>query len=166
MTDVKYKVKVGTRYKLDGEWWELYPTDSIVTLEDLDMGGYVYGIILKSVNKNELRVVSERFFDSLKPISVDIEPDELMAYIRYKPKQNDMPYSCYELCNKVLELLNYEGGVQIDFPQLIADGNEITYFLKLQKGREPLNVLLVNIESIVSQLGMEIVGVRNGGVGE
>lgn len=156
MAEITYKKKTETRYKLDGAWWTIPDIDKIVTFQNVETGGFLYGVILNRVDGNEWRVIEERSSRYLKSVETEVEPEFLELAILYKLKADEVTMSCEELLQKVLGEIDYYGGEQIDCSAGIVDGENVTYFVHIKKGYNTIKEMLNIVVEAVSKLGLVV----------
>ena len=156
MSEVTYKKKTEKRYKLDGAWWTIPDIDKVVTFENLDTGGFVYGVILNRVDGNEWRVINESWAHSLTPVETEVEPEYIELAVGYKLKADKVPMPCEELLHKVLGAIDYYGGEQIDCGGGIVDGEDVTYFIRIEKGYNPVEEMLNVVAGAIAKLGLVV----------
>lgn len=161
MNNSVYATKTETRYKLDGKWWVEYNVDKVVTFEDLDYGGFAYGVILSLVDGNELRVISERAFGQLKPEEVDLDPAKIVVAVESSRETYKNPFTYGELLDVVLEDLEWSDGGQLNCTHCIGDGDKVVYFFYIKRGAESQDDLLDALERSVIKLGMTIKYVKS-----
>lgn len=156
MIEIPFKARTEKRYKLDGQWWTMPDIDKVVTFENLDTGGYVYGVILSSVEGNEWRVIEERQAGRLKLEIVMIEPEFVELAVQYKRKYTEDPFQCDELLRMVLAAINYESGDQIECSRMVVDGEMVTYFINVSKGHTPIKDILSRIAEELPKLNLSV----------
>lgn len=156
MAEIPFKARTEKHYKLEGAWWTIPDIDKVVTFENLDTGGYVYGVVLNRVDGNEWRVIEERRARSLKPVEVTIEPEYVELAIQCERKLDEAPLRCDELLDMVLNESDYVGGDQIECSQGLVDGEKVTYFLNVSKGYTPIKAILSHIASAIAKLGFVV----------
>lgn len=156
MIEIPFKAKTEIRYKLDGEWWTIPYIDKVVTFENLDTGGYMYGVVLSSVENNEWRVIDEKRLNHLVPSCVKVEPEFVEIAIQYKRKYTEAPLPCEELLDRVLSAIDYYSGDQIECSRVIVDGEMVTYFINVSKGHAPIKDILSRIAEELPKLNMSV----------
>jgi hypothetical protein len=156
MVEIIYKKKTEKRYKLNGAWWTIPDIDKVVTFENMDTGGFLHGVILSRVDGNEWRVIEEGSSRHLKPVETEVEPEFLELAVLYKLEADEAPMPCEELLHKVLGAIDYYGGEQIGCITGIVDGEDVTYFIRLEKGYNPIKEMLNAVAGAVAKLGLVV----------
>lgn len=156
MIEIPFKAKTEIRYKLDGEWWTIPYIDKVVTFENLDTGGYMYGVVLSSVENNEWRVIDEKRLNHLVPSCVKVEPEFVEIAIQYKRKPNETTLQCDKLLHEILDSIDYFAGEQIECSQSLVTGDNVTYFINVKKGYTPIKSILSRIAEAKSKLGFVV----------
>lgn len=156
MIEIPFKARTEKRYKLDGAWWTIPDIDKVVTFENLDTGGYVYGVILSSVEGNEWRVIEERQSYRLKLENVMIEPEFVELAVQYKRKYTEDPLPCEELLDRVLSAIDYYSGDQIECSRSVVDGENVTYFINVIKGHASIKAILSRIAEALPKLNLSV----------
>lgn len=158
MAEITYKKKTETRYKLDGDWWTILDIDKFVTFQNVETGGFLYGVILDRVDGNEWRVIEERDSRYLKPVETEVEPPSISVIVKLPSNSVSNPHDfLVSLC----EAMDFDGTDQVNYPTWIGErGSKLCEF-KIEKGHQSIDVLLNNAAKCFDGLGVTLCGVSS-----
>ena len=159
MLELKYKAKKEKRYYLDGKWWIAHSIDKVVTFENLDYGGFSYGVILSLIDGNELRVVSEVMLSHLRSEYIEVEPLSIKVVVRFLNGRYKSVFDPAEFLIALFEEMNYDRVEQINYPhRLYGSQSDVVAFL-ISKGSTPIIEVLNLAGEGVQKLGGEVLAV-------
>lgn len=161
MAEITYKKKTEKRYKLDGAWWTIPDIDKIVTFENVETGGFMYGVILNRVDGNEWRVIEERSSRHLKPVETEVEPESVRVIVKLTLDKYNSVFVPADFLNKLCEAMNYEGTDQLNYPQWVGALESNTCAFMIEKGHQPIDVLLNNAVKCFEGLGATLSAVSS-----
>lgn len=161
MAEITYKKKTEKRYKLDGDWWTIPDIDKIVTFENVDTGGFLYGVILNRVDGNEWRVIEERSSRYLKPVETEIEPESISVIFKLATDKLDSVFAPAAFLNELREAMNYEGTDQLNYPQWVGEVDSNPCAFMIEKGHQPIDVVLNNAVKCFEGLGATLSAVSS-----
>ena len=161
MVEITYKRRTEDRYEHDGKVWRDVDTDKIVTFENLDYGGYARGVLLELVDGNERRVVSEALFSRMKLITVEVEPPSISIIVKLPLNENSSVFTPSDFLISLCEAMNYDGTDQLNYPQWVGErGSNLCEFM-IEKGHQPIDVLLNNAAKCFEELGATLCAVSS-----
>lgn len=161
MSEVTYKRRTEVHYKHDGKVWSEVDTDKIVTFENLDYGGFASGVLLELVDGNEWRVVTESLFSRMKLITVDVEPPSISVIVKLPIDENSSVFTPSDFLTSLCEAMNYDGTDQLNYPQWVGErGSNLCAFM-IEKGHQPIDVLLNNAVKCFEGLGATLSAVSS-----
>lgn len=161
MAEITYKKKTETRYKLDGAWWTIPDIDKIVTFENLDTGGFMYGVILNRVDGNEWRVINEKWAKELKPVETEVEPESISVIFKLSADKLDSVFAPADFFNELREAMNYEGTDQLNYPQWVGEVESNPCAFMIEKGHQSIDVVLNNAVKCFEGLGATLSAVSS-----
>nr|DAR54686.1 MAG TPA: hypothetical protein [Caudoviricetes sp.] len=160
MVEITFKARTEKHYKLDGAWWTMPDIDKVVTFENLDTGGYVYGVILSRVDGNEWRVIEERSSRYLKPVETEVEPSSIEVIYKLPGEQASV-LSPIEFLSSLCEAMDYEGTYQLNYPVWVGEPNSNLCGFTIEKGDQPIDVVLNNAVKCFEGLGATLCSVSS-----
>lgn len=161
MVETTYKRRTEYRYEHDGKVWRDVDTDKIVTFENLDYGGYASGVLLELVDGNEWRVVTEALFSRMKLITVEVEPPSISVIVKLPTDENSSVFMPADFLTSLCEAMNYEGTDQLNYPQWVGErGSNLCAFM-IEKGHQPIDVLLNNAAKCFEELDATLCAVSS-----
>lgn len=161
MAEITYKNKTEKRYKLDGAWWTMPDIDKVVTFENLDTGGFMYGVILNRVDGNEWRVINDKWAKELEPVETEVEPESVSVIVKLTLDKYNSVFAPADFLQELCEAMNYEGTDQLNYPQWVGErGSNICAFM-IEKGHQPIDVLLNNAVKCFEGLGATLSAVSS-----
>lgn len=161
MSEVTYKRRTEDRYEHDGKVWRDVDTDKIVTFENLDYGGFASGVLLELVDGNEWRVVTESLFSRMKLITVDVEPPSISVIVKLPIDENSSVFTPPDFLTSLCEAMNYDGTDQLNYPQWVGEVGSNPCAFMIEKGHQPIDVLLNNAVKCFEELGATLCAVSS-----
>ena len=161
MSEVTYKRRTEVHYKHDGKVWSEVDTDKIVTFENLDYGGFASGVLLELVDGNEWRVVTESLFSRMKLITVDVEPPSISVIVKLPIDENSSVFTPSDFLTSLCEAMNYDGTDQLNYPQWVGEVGSNPCAFMIEKGHQPIDVLLNNAVKCFEGLGATLCAVSS-----
>ena len=158
MSEVTYKKRTEQHYKLDYKFWRVVDIDKVVTFENLDYGGFASGVLLELVDGNEWRAITESWFYQMKPIEVEVEPPSISVIVKLPANSASSPNDfLVSLC----EAMDFDGTDQVNYPTWVGElGSNLCAFV-IEKGYQPIDVLLNNAVKCFDGLGATLCAVSS-----
>lgn len=161
MSEVTYKKRTEQHYKLDYKLWRVVDTDKVVTFENLDYGGFAHGVLLELVDGNEWRAITESWFNQMKPITVDVEPPSISVIVKLPIDENSSVFTPSDFLTSLCEAMDYDGTDQLNYPQWVGEVGSNPCAFMIEKGHQPIDVLLNNAVKCFEELGATLCAVSS-----
>lgn len=159
MEEITYKAKRETRYKLDGEWWTIPDIDKLVTFENLEYGGFMYGVILNLVDGNEWRVINERWAKALEPVETEVEPQSISVIVKLPDNAPSNGIYPLDFLRNLCERMDYEGALQMNEANWVGHTDAKMVEFKISKGSIPIQRVLTLASKAIVKANAEVIAV-------